>query len=77
MIPALDLIIRCPRNGCSAHYRVRQYASGNTFGARVWTDGRMIAPMWPKELPWGMTPRRWKNTTYVRFLTPREPPMPP
>lgn len=49
MLPAPDLVIRCPREGCTAHYRVRQYASGNTFGARVWTDGRMVAPMWPEE----------------------------
>lgn len=49
MLPAPDMVIRCPNEGCSTHYRVRRYASGNTFGARVWTDGRMVAPMWPDE----------------------------
>ncbi|WP_042500488.1 hypothetical protein [Thermaerobacter marianensis] len=49
MEPAPDFIIRCPREGCTAHYRVRRYASGNTLGARVWTDGRIAAPMWPEE----------------------------
>lgn len=48
MLPAPTLIIQCPYKGCTAHYRVRQYYSGNTFGAQVWTDGRIAGPMLPE-----------------------------
>jgi len=38
-----DHIVACPN--CEARTRHRTMTSGNTFGARVWTDGKLDAPM--------------------------------
>jgi len=46
MIPGPDKIIECPN--CKGFARVFTLVSGNTFGARRWTDGKMIAPMLPR-----------------------------
>jgi hypothetical protein len=40
-----DQVIACPH--CKTLARVQTIASGNTFGARTWTDGKTIAPMLP------------------------------
>ncbi len=45
MIPGPDKVIECPK--CKGLARVFTLISGNTFGARRWTDGKMIAPMLP------------------------------
>lgn len=45
MIPGPEWIIACPH--CQAPARRLSLVSGNTLGARVWTDGRMLAPMLP------------------------------
>ena len=42
MIPGPDIIITCPK--CEALSRVPSLTSGNTFGAELWTDGKVIAP---------------------------------
>jgi len=44
-MPGPDQIIACPK--CKGLARYMTLASGNTFDARVWTDGKMIAPMLP------------------------------
>jgi hypothetical protein len=44
-----DIIRRCPK--CKKTVAQSTMLSGNTAGARYWTDGRMIAPMLPDE-PW-------------------------
>jgi hypothetical protein len=46
MIPGPDQIIACPN--CKEHEKYRTLISGNTFGAKVWTDGKQIAPMLPR-----------------------------
>jgi hypothetical protein len=46
MTPGPDRIVSCPR--CDGVGRHLTLFSGNTFGARVWTDGKMIAPMLPR-----------------------------
>lgn len=46
MIPGPDLIIQCPH--CSSIAKVFTLTSGNTFGATIWTDGKMNAPMLPE-----------------------------
>jgi hypothetical protein len=46
MLPGPDLVLSCP--SCGALSSLQTLLSGNTFGATVWTDGRMIAPMLPK-----------------------------
>jgi len=46
MLPGPDLIIECP--ACHAPARVQTLESGNTLGATLWTDGKMIAPMLPE-----------------------------
>ena len=45
MMPGPDQIIACPK--CKGLARYMTLASGNTIDARVWTDGKMIAPMLP------------------------------
>ena len=44
-MPGPDQIIACPK--CKGLARYMTLASGNTIDARVWTDGKMIAPMLP------------------------------
>ena len=43
--PGPTLIKRC--NSCAGLIRQRTIASGNTFGAKYWTDGKVVAPMLP------------------------------
>jgi len=43
MIPGPGQVVACPR--CEAEASYSTMISGNNFGARFWTDGRMIAPM--------------------------------
>ena len=47
MLPGPDQIIECPE--CKALAKVSTLASGNTFGARWWTDGKVDAPMLPEQ----------------------------
>ena len=45
VIPGPNEPVRCPR--CGAIEKYRTLLSGNTFGASLWTDGKMFAPMFP------------------------------
>ncbi len=47
--PGDDIIRECP--GCHGNIIQETMKSGNTFGARSWTDARMVAPMLP-DYPW-------------------------
>ena len=47
--PGPDIIRECPK--CKTHLEQHTMMSGNTFGARFWTDGKMVAPMLP-DRPW-------------------------
>ncbi|MEJ7843467.1 MAG: hypothetical protein WKF95_17015 [Rubrobacter sp.] len=49
MVPGESIVRRCP--SCEGSIRQRTLASGNTFGARFWTDGKMEAPMLPSHPP--------------------------
>jgi hypothetical protein len=44
MLPGPEVLIACPYCDTASTYGT--LSSGNTFGARGWTDGRQIAPMW-------------------------------
>ena len=46
MTPGPDQVVACPH--CSGLARYHTINSGNTFGARIWTDGKRIAPMLPE-----------------------------
>lgn len=46
MIPGLPQILTCPF--CRKKKEVMTLASGNTCGARFWSDNKMIAPMLPE-----------------------------
>lgn len=46
MIPGPEQIVACPY--CNALAKYMTLTSGNTFGARVWTDGKQVAPMMPR-----------------------------
>jgi len=48
MIPGPDKIIACPN--CKGLAKYMTLVSGNTFGARLWTDGKQVAPMLPRPL---------------------------
>jgi hypothetical protein len=45
MIPGPDHVIECPN--CKMPARVFTWITGNTVGAKIWTDGKMIAPNLP------------------------------
>lgn len=45
MLPGPDQVIACPT--CRTLARYGTLASGNTAGARTWTDGKQVAPMLP------------------------------
>jgi uncharacterized Zn finger protein len=49
MIPGPTVIYEC--SSCGKHIEQQTIVSGNTFGARFWTDGKVDAPMLPDE-PW-------------------------
>lgn len=46
MLPGPDQIVACPL--CHTLAKYATLLSGNTFGARVWTDGKQEAPMLPR-----------------------------
>lgn len=46
MIPGPILIIPCPK--CGSLGKKRTLISGNTLGAKLWSDGKCIAPMLPE-----------------------------
>lgn len=46
MLPGPDQIIACP--SCETPAKYATLLSGNTFGARLWTDGKQEAPMLPR-----------------------------
>lgn len=46
LIPANAAVLKCPE--CRAKKEVVQIMSGNTFGATVWSDTKMDAPMLPR-----------------------------
>lgn len=49
MMPGLDIILECP--GCEKPVSQMTLLSGNTFGARYWTDRKIEAPMM-LDIPW-------------------------
>jgi hypothetical protein len=49
MTPGPTLIMKAP--GCKKPVKFSTIASGNTFGATFWTDGKQEAPMLPDK-PW-------------------------
>jgi len=46
MLPGKDKIIQCP--ACDHKFRQQTIMSGNTLGAKIWTDGKQEAPMLPE-----------------------------
>ena len=49
LLPGPTLIMKCPR--CAGLSQESTLTSGNTFGAKYWTDGAMRAPMLPRTPP--------------------------
>ena len=49
MLPANAKIVHCPF--CGERKELLNLASGNTFGAKHWSDQKMIAPMLPRVSP--------------------------
>ena len=45
MLPGPDQVVACPH--CGGLEKHQTLASGNTFGAVIWTDGKRFAPMLP------------------------------
>lgn len=46
MLPGPNQVVACP--SCKGLAQYMTLESGNTFGARLWTDGKQIAPMMPR-----------------------------
>jgi len=46
MLPGPIQVVECPHCGGLEQYQTLR--SGNTFGARVWSDGKQVAPMLPR-----------------------------
>ena len=46
MLPGPDTIYQCPQ--CDSLISVGSLMSGNTFGAHLYSDGRLVAPMMPE-----------------------------
>lgn len=46
MIPGPDIFYKCPK--CGAYLYTHSLTSGNTLGARTYSDGKMEAPMLPE-----------------------------
>jgi len=49
MLPGPTVVRRCP--SCGGRFLHPTIASGNTFGARLWSDGYFDAPMLPTDPP--------------------------
>ena len=45
MIPGTPLVVHCPH--CEGQVAQPTLASGNTFGATLWSDAKQVAPMLP------------------------------
>ncbi len=46
MLPGPDIYYKCPK--CEKVIKIESILSGNTFGAKQYSDGRMFAPMMPE-----------------------------
>lgn len=68
MNPGKAKIIKCPF--CGEEKELMTLVSGNTCGARWWSDGKMIAPMLPQTSPVQKCPKCGKY--YFEFLQPYE-----
>lgn len=49
MLPGPPLIVKCPL--CHKNKKLMSLMSGNTFGARNWSDTKQVAPMLPRLSP--------------------------
>jgi hypothetical protein len=54
MLPGPTAIIACPT--CGGLLKRETWLSGNTFGAKLYTDGRQVAPMMPWQPPMSRCP---------------------
>ena len=68
MLPANAKIVHCPF--CGERKELLNLASGNTFGAKHWSDQKMIAPMLPRVSPAQKCPACGKY--YLEYKQPYE-----
>ena len=68
MLPANARIVHCPF--CGQRKELLNLASGNTFGAKHWSDQKMIAPMLPRVSPVQKCPACGKY--YLQYNQPYE-----
>lgn len=66
MLPANAKIVHCPF--CGERKELLNLASGNTFGAKHWSDQKMIAPMLPRVSPVQKCPKCGKY--YLEYKQP-------
>ena len=66
MLPANAKIVKCPF--CGERKELMNLASGNTFGAKHWSDQKMIAPMLPRVSPVQKCPKCGKY--YLEYKQP-------
>jgi hypothetical protein len=72
MLPGPDIIIECPH--CKTQMYSESIASGNTFGAELWSDGYQFAPMLPKFPDWTLCSecKRFFQVSKAREIGERE-----
>ncbi len=56
MILGPTLFLRCINDTCNHLFKSSSYQSGNTFGSRVYSDGKVYSPMLPKETEYSKCP---------------------
>ena len=66
MLPANAKIVKCPF--CGERKELLNLASGNTFGAKHWSDQKMVAPMLPRVSPIQKCPKCGKY--YLEYKQP-------
>jgi hypothetical protein len=65
MLPCPNLIYECPY--CGNRLKRKSLASGNTLGAKLYSDGKQIAPMLP-DFPNLTKCKKCDNIFYVNDL---------
>ncbi len=60
--PGPTIVRECPK--CRVPIEEPTMASGNTIGARFWSDGKMVAPMLPN-YPWLVKCSKCKHLFWV------------
>lgn len=65
MLPANSLVVKCPH--CGGEKELFRLGSGNTFGAKQWSDSKQIFPMLPRISPVQKCPKCGRYYLWTRL----------